>query len=556
MGDMPLEELADQTATYRTYRIYGRSQPPISRFDTSLLGCQSMDGCTCIWYQLSAYEQGQHRYTLKLLVDSLDFLKPEPETPEVHRYIFLPGEGPAHEYVDALTGKALLPGFQFFSNLLPHASPDDQEFPFFRVGRYLGHPVLLEGRGKRAVDLIPEWDTLKLDPHLTIGTSRNFRDPGDGRLYFPGKPDPPDRPDYERVEFDRDDYDELIGRVGMNIFTVNPVQRSMIQDHPVFFVSPLEGARIPEMLYRSNYRGATMFMDEPAVLIKELGDAKSPEEAANRLVEAIRRYAPTSHRYGRGYLSAVIQETGYDLGDMRIVEEFPVWETVTSAIWYEFKSGLRGCIHESRFQPKAFSQQVKECLGLDFPVDPIRCMDFHFAWFRGAARHFDRPWGMAIYGQMDLETARMAFQRAYDQGAQYLWFWTSDHGHHVPYDEQLEHTRRLRDHEAKHPRPPVAELLGKADVAVALPYGYLLDDWVFDNRCLWRNEEHLGLEKDNDRGATIGDVLVRAMEQALDLLGSGVTFDFVYWGGGEEIGGYREIRKVDEAAEVEVCRSC
>ncbi len=553
---MSFEELVGHTASYRAYRIYGRSEPPISRIETSFVGSEAIDGSPYIWYQLSAYEGEEHRYSFKMLVDSLDCLRPEPEKPDAHRYVFLPGEGPALEYIDTSTGKALLPGFEFFSNLLPHASPDDPEFPFFRVGRYLGHPVLLECRGKGAVDRIPEWQTLKLDPHLTIGTSRNFRDPGGGRLYFPGKPDPPGRPDYERVEFDRNDYDELIDRVGMNMFTVKPAQRPMVQDRPVFFVSPLEGARIPEILYRSNYRGASMFMDEPAVLIKELGDAESPGEAANRLVQAIRSYAPTSHRYGSGYLSAAIQEAGYDLGDLRIVEEFPVWETVTSAIWYEFKAGLRGYIHESRFQPESFSRQVRECLSLDFPVDPVKCMDFHFAWFRGASRYFGRPWGMAIYGQMDLETARMVFQRAYDQGAQYLWFWTSDHGHHVPYEEQKKHARQLRDYEAKHPRPPLGELVSKADVAVALPYGYLLDDWVFDHHCLWRNEEHLGLDKENGHGATIGDVLARGMEESLDLLENGVIFDFVYWGGGEELREYGEIRKVDEMAEVSVCESC
>ncbi len=548
------EQLVGQTATYRTYRIYGRSKPPISRFQSSILG-PGATGDSGIWYQLSAYEGDDHRYSFKFLTDSLDFLKAKPVETDISRYIFLSGEGPALEYVDHSRGTALLPGFQFFANLLPHASREGKDFPFFRVGRYLGHPILLESRGEGAVDRIPEWRTLELDPHLTVGTSRNFRDAGGGRLYFPGQPDPPGRPEYERVEFDRSDYDELIERVGMNIFTVRPEQRPMIENRPVFFVSPVAGARLPEMLYRSNYRGATMFMDEPAVLIRDLGDAKRPGEAANRLVEAIRRYAGTANRYGSGYLLGKMLESGYDPGDMDIVEEFPVWETVTSAIWYEFKAGLRGYIHESRFQPRSFSKKVDECLGLTFPSDPMKCIDFHFSWFRGASRQFQRPWGMAIYGQMDLGVARVVFQRAYEQGAEYLWFWTSDHGHHVPYEEQKEHATRLREYQRDHPRPPVSELAHMADVAIALPYGYLLDDWVFDNHCLWRNEDHLVLEKPNGHGATFGDVLQSGMEQAIVLLEDGVLFDLVYWGGGEEPAGYREIRRIGEDATVEVRKS-
>jgi len=51
-------------------------------------------------------------------------------------------------------------------------------------------------------------------------------------------------------------------------------------------------------------------------------------------------------------------------------------------------------------------------------------------------------------------------------------------------------------------------------------------------------------------------VLAAAMGKVVDLLGSGEPFDLVYWGGGEDILGYRRVYRVNEDASVSECGSC
>jgi hypothetical protein len=79
----------------------------------------------------------------------------------------------------------------------------------------------------------------------------------------------------------------------------------------------------------------------------------------------------------------------------------------------------------------------------------FRC---YFAFLRGAARVFDKDWGMSIYGQADQEVSLLGMTMAYDRGARYIWFWSSDRDHHLPFEEQLELAAGLSDHVRKHPR--------------------------------------------------------------------------------------------------------
>ena len=130
------------------------------------------------------------------------------------------------------------------------------------------------------------------------------------------------------------------------------------------------------------------------------------------------------------------------------------------------------------------------------------------------------------------------------------------HEHHVPIQEQKQHTRSFREYEAQNPRPSIEALVNRAETAIALPYGYLMDDWVMDVGALWRNEEHLGLDVENQSGVTYREVLRAAMVQVVDRLKSGEVFDLVYWGGGERIQGYQRVIQVLENSTIRECESC
>ncbi len=57
-------------------------------------------------------------------------------------------------------------------------------------------------------------------------------------------------------------------------------------------------------------------------------------------------------------------------------------------------------------------------------------------------------------------------------GARYFWFWTSDHGHHVPWPEQLALARTLQQYARQHPRPSIYAPRPKVERVITLPNGY------------------------------------------------------------------------------------
>ncbi len=131
---------------------------------------------------------------------------------------------------------------------------------------------------------------------------------------------------------------------------------------------------------------------------------------------------------------------------------------------------------------------------------------------------------------------------AYDMGARYIWFWTSDHSHHLPYREQLELARVLREHEKAHPRPRIKSLLQKAKVAVAVPEGYM--GWAeYWPAGIWNNDR-FGFKKPNEEGVTYGSVIAAAMREGLALVRRGIAFDFVVDGEPARDAGYQRVIRV------------
>src|ERR1039457_2123753 len=99
---------------------------------------------------------------------------------------------------------------------------------------------------------------------MLVGTGRNFKDAEGRRL-----PQTAQSRDYTYTNFVAADYQAMF-EAGMNLFTIAPDQEQWVRAEPVFYLRTPAGMpplRYPADLYRANYLGASMFIDEPASVL-------------------------------------------------------------------------------------------------------------------------------------------------------------------------------------------------------------------------------------------------------------------------------------------------
>jgi hypothetical protein len=241
--------------------------------------------------------------------------------------------------------------------------------------------------------------------------------------------------------------------------------------------------------------------------------------------------------YGRHGTEKVL---GVNFGDMRLAQsELPAWETQYDRTYYLMKGGGTGIVHEGRYQLKEFNEKVARLAGKDCQFTTREMLEYYYAYLRGGTRPFGKFWGTAIYGQCDPAIAPEALSVAYDMGARYFWYWSSDHGHHVPWLEQLELTRGLKRYMASHPRPSIYAPQPKRDEVITVPDGWFvsLEDpvWMrgFDkNGTFGESAEYRKLQRE----------VLRAAHEALE---HGKSLDITI-DDGRKIEGYRKARKMKE----------
>jgi hypothetical protein len=229
-----------------------------------------------------------------------------------------------------------------------------------------------------------------------------------------------------------------------------------------------------------------------------------------------------------------------NLGDLRLAqEELPVWETFYDTAFYEMKGGGSGIVHEGRYQLKEFDEAVARATGQKRVHTAREMLQWHYAFLRGGTRPFGRFWGTSIYGQCDPALAAEALTTAYDEGARYFWFWTSDHGHHVPWPEQLALAQSLQRHARQHPRPSIFGPQPKARTVITLPNGYFA---TYANLELFRCLDKGGSSGELQAGRRL---LRRTFEAVEHCFQRGEDFDITI-DDGRPIKGYRRVVRLSE----------
>ncbi|MBN1818934.1 MAG: hypothetical protein JW828_16355 [Sedimentisphaerales bacterium] len=486
------------------------------------------------WYRITGRKVNDEIYTIWFSAAG-DPFSGNAEQVRIHRYILQEANQTPIEYIDGYRQTALLPLFGLAENLLPRRQGEKAGL-LPEKAIYLGHRLVRNHRIEYDDSLNgPPADVQRLvfRTDLLVGTSRNFRDDGTGRKSR--------KDNYNFVPFTEENYTEMI-EAGINYFVAKGRQVDRICREPVFYEGYSSEIAFPEELYRSNFRGMQMFIDEPACLLAgEYPKGASLQTAVNRIQEHINK------RMHNLTYAKLLRENGIDLGSLELIEPaIPIWETYIGTSYYQMEANGYGIVQECRWRlrPQADSEMILmlQRINKEFDVEiPIMAENL-FLWFysqmRGPARALETKWGMSIYGQAEPDLRLPSMKLAYDLGAEFIWMWTSDHDHHVEYTEQLRLARGLRDSIAAGPRRDLHALRHKATVAVVLPYGYTLPTvWQLFT---WGTHIY-PLDRKNDYGLTYKQVLTPAVQEIARCLQDGLAYDVVPDGPRFDPAGYQRV---------------
>ncbi len=515
------------------------------------------------WLCLHAVKANEESFRVRILTNRYPPTDIRTAQETTARYIVQEGDTQPLEFRHRVSGAAVLPALGAWSYLFPRAvEGESSDGPFAKKMHYLGHVYRLERLEDSGTDPGPvNTRILELRPDVLIGVPHNTRQKDETRRY--------DGSDYELIRLTKRDYDEMI-QAGMNCLRVDKEQAGWIDRRDVFYwgVGP-EEISYPECLYRSNYLGPHLFLDEPAVCTRD--QVIRPRLAKDRgfrkaitpqlVLEEFQKYFHEAKYKGTPtlLLRGLTARPDVDVGGMQFLQEnLYTWETMVSTALHQLGEGESGppaaMVFEppGRFGTRRTLPEMNMAYGCQIPVDdPKNLIDIIYGFLRGAARVTEKEWGTSIYGQVERADASWFLTHAYDLGAQYFFFWDTAGLACVPYSEYLALTRTLRAHVETHPDRNLHALKQAAEVAILLPSGYNLGHVYMGKGNLWGLGE-LNLERVNRQGVKYRTVMGSFFTEIERCIRMGVAYDLSWDIAGHPPTGYREIVRVREDGKVEV----
>lgn len=539
----------------------------VRSFQVQLGRVESQAGKACQWLRLQATLMNREQLAVWLLTERYPAESLAEAAPDCVRYLLQEGTSEPLEFRHRFTGKPVLPVLGAWKHLFPHAVRTAEQ----KNSRDESLPPLVELLGHRyrrmalehatAIAEPPAAGVLQLLPDVLIGVPHNTRQADETRRY--------DGSDYTLVPLTQSDYAQAI-EAGMNCLFVERAELPWVENRDVFYWG-VGGAdvRYPSCLYRSNYLGLALFIDEPAVhtrdlvirpqLAKEpsLRKGLSPQEMFVAFQGEFRKakYEGAAQSLLRGLAA----RSDVALGTMDFLQaNLYSWETMISSSAFQLTEGGSAPPSFLVFEPPGFVgtrktlPEMDMVYGCQIPTDdPNHLASILNGFLRGAARASQRGWGTSIYGAVDRADTFGQFTHAYDLGAVGFFFWDCAQSACVPWSECLALARHLRAHAERYPERNLERLRNAAEIAVLLPPGYDLGHVHMGRGLLWGLGE-LNLERHNAQGVAYRTVMHHAFTEIERALRLGVAFDVVWDLPGLTLSGYREVVRIREDGKVEV----
>ena len=554
-----------KVARYRLQRPGPAPASTVSTYSLALGPGEDRDGRLYYWLKLEAVKVNGVRFRVWLLTTDYPAETVAATRASAARYVLQEGNTPPRECRHQFTGAPVLPAVGGWRYLWPRSTaesggaPDEGGFP--RQTRYLGLDYQLETVEASTAGVGPgEVHVLTLLPDVLVGPASNTRQKDETRRY--------DDSDYQLTPLTLPDYCEMAA-AGINCVRVDARQLAWIESLPLFYWG-VGGADVPcpECLYRSQYLGPALFLDEPAVgtrdyvirprLAKEPGLRRGLTPAI--MMEAFAEHFRQASQEGasRALLRGLAGRPDVDLGEMSFPQEnLFCWETIEATAAYELSrdpSVPAAFVFEppGRVGTRRTLPELDMTYGCQIPTQaPRNFTSIIYGFLRGAARLTGKTWGTSIYGAVDRADAPWFITHAYDLGATHFFFWDNYRLACVPYGECLALARTLRAHAGNHPNRDLARLRQAAEAAILLPPGYNLGHVHLGKGSLWGLGE-LNLERLNSKRVRYRAVMANFFAEIERCLRFGVEFDLLWELEGLPPAGYREVIRIREDGQVEV----
>ncbi|MBI2687282.1 MAG: hypothetical protein HYX27_13265 [Acidobacteria bacterium] len=450
------------------------------------------------------------------------------------RYLLQEGTGPVREFRHGVTGRAVMPGLGGWEQLFPAIASETVSV--------LGHTYRRAGARDIAVPAVTE--TVYLRPDMWVGPASNARQKDETRRW--------DGSEYEYERMVEADY-RAMAEAGVTCVRVDE-QQSLWAERLGLFYWGTASLPYPEMMYKPQYLGPVLFLDEPAVGTRDhVLRPRLAADAAYRkaitpavaMAEFEKYFAASTKRAGSALMGALRARKDVDIGTMNFAQaNLYSWETMEGAAGFEL-----GYVSAFVWEPAGRVGTLRTVpewnmsYGTQFPMRQDVVPAVINAFLRGAARLNGKQWGISIYGAVDRSDAPYWLTRAYDDGATRFFFWDNYQLACVPFAEVLALSRHLRDHARAHPRSSA-----KASLLIAIPPGYNLGHVHMGKGLLW------GLTELH-RERSFGGVMQAAFLEMEKAMAVGEVFDVVWDFPQSAYGDYERIVRIGEDARPAVVRN-
>ena len=512
------------------------------------------------WASLSFTRLNGQKYRMWILMNSWPNGKGEPK---VSRYLWHESQWTdALEFVHETKGTPVLPRISLWEYGWPRTASGDKPISlnsgFTKEIQFQGWPFKLDKVEKGAAFVMPKKVTpVKINPDVLIATYNRYQDvEGRHRLNI-GKEQ------YTYIDTKEDEWKKHFD-AGFNMHigetTADWVNRSGV--YRVHWYHPPYITDWPAQLYRSNFWGRGVLVDEPAVHYRGWADQNAsgtlnPADSARDLEKwAVKHIWEESGLYSAYELGIVLKKT-FGLGNLKIIErKYFTWEAFWDSAWYEMapKDTTSGIVDED-INPEVMVEKYNMAYGTQIPPTIENACALKTAVVRGACRNFNKNWGTSIYSynpnQLEPKRNQTTLRWMYNAGSTYFWFWNCWPGlsdAHVPYPYQRAYANTIRQAYKENPNRDMKALLNVAKVCIVLPYGYTF------NHDRMQSTKWLYLDRKASTGLTFRQILTNAAVEVERCIRSGIVFDFAIDEPRFKPKGYEELIYIREDGSVKIVR--